>query len=112
MITTIEPNLHNFACSIMLITMALEAITSRDRIARYCGGFEIHCRKTRGFKSLSRRFTCRMRRDFASIQTLNRMGFWVKSVSIFQVICLMRLQELLNSIQTICLTTSIDFVRQ
>ena len=27
----------------------------RDRIARYCGGFEIHCPLDAGFKSLSRR---------------------------------------------------------
>ena len=39
----------------MLMTMALEVGLGRDRIARYCGGFEIHCRQTRGFKSLSRR---------------------------------------------------------
>ena len=96
MVTPVKPNQHGSAYSIMLMTMALKAELSRDRIARYCGGFEIHCRKTRGFKSLSRRLTCKKHRDFLSIQILDHLYFQVINLSIFQSIFDLRHQELLS----------------
>ena len=95
-ITPMKPNQHVHAYCIMLITMALKGLMGRDRIARYCGGFEIHCRKTRGFKSLSRRLTCKKHRDFLSIQILGHLYFQVINLSIFQSIFDLRHQELLS----------------
>ena len=70
----------------MLMTVALKGELGRDRIARYCGGFEIHCRKTRGFKSLSRRLTCRMRHVFELILQRGHLDCLVIFLSISQLI--------------------------